>query len=52
MQELYEKCPKCKSTLYGEVNASNEKGIYAIIYCLRCGYEREERESKWEDSNI
>jgi len=25
-------------------NASNEKGIYAIIYCLRCGYEREERE--------
>ena len=32
------------SQLYGEVNASNEKGIYATIYCLGCGYEREERD--------
>lgn len=44
MQELNDKCPKCGSQLNEEVNASNEKGIYAIIYCLGCGYEREERE--------
>jgi len=42
MPKTDEECPNCKSILYEEVNASNEKGIYATIFCLKCGYEREE----------
>jgi len=44
VQCLKERCPVCNTQLYGEVNASNEKDIFATIYCLRCGYEREVRD--------
>jgi len=42
MPEIYEKCPICGFSLYEEVNASHEKGMYAIIFCINCDYEREE----------
>ncbi|OHD25266.1 MAG: hypothetical protein A2Y34_03935 [Spirochaetes bacterium GWC1_27_15] len=53
MQTLKDKCPKCRSQLYGDIDSSNKDYIFAIIYCLGCGYEIEVRDeyinSKRED---
>ena len=40
LQTLKDKCPKCRSQIYGDVDSSNENDIFAIIYCLGCGYEK------------
>lgn len=46
MQTLKEKCLKCRAQLYGEVDFSNENDVFAIIYCLGCGYEIEIRDER------
>lgn len=44
MPKIGIKCPVCGKELYEEPYCNYEKGLGATIFCIKCGYERDEKE--------